>query len=83
MDVQNKISSVGNIKAITLKIYNLDNSGSILTNSLTTSENINKGSITAKNISSQNLVNSGSVISDNITVSKNITNTNSIFANEK
>ncbi|CKG75316.1 Hemolysin precursor [Fusobacterium polymorphum] len=83
LDVQNKISSVGNIKAITLKIYNLDNSGSILTNSLTTSENINKGSITAKNISSQNLVNSGSVISDNITVSKNITNTNSIFANEK
>ena len=83
LDVQNKISSVGNIKAITLKTYNLDNSGSILTNSLTTSENINKGNITAKNISSQNLVNSGSVISDNITVSKNITNTNSIFANEK
>ena len=83
LDVQNKISSVGNIKAITLKTNNLDNSGSILTNSLTTSENINKGSITAKNISSQNLVNSGSVISDNITVSKNITNTNSIFANEK
>ncbi|WP_236585689.1 hemagglutinin repeat-containing protein [Fusobacterium canifelinum] len=83
LDVQNKISSVGNIKAITLKTNNLDNSGSILTNSLTISENINKGSITAKNISSQNLVNSGSVISDNITVSKNITNTNSIFANEK
>ena len=83
LDVQNKISSVGNIKAITLKTNNLDNSGSVLTNSLTTSENINKGSITAKNISSQNLVNSGSVISDNITVSKNITNTDSIFANEK
>ncbi|WP_338994441.1 hemagglutinin repeat-containing protein [Fusobacterium polymorphum] len=83
LDVQNKILSVGNVKAITLKTNNLDNSGSILTNSLTTSENINKGSITAKNISSQNLVNSGSVISDNITVSKNITNTNSIFANEK
>ncbi|MHB9309572.1 hemagglutinin repeat-containing protein, partial [Fusobacterium polymorphum] len=83
LDVQNKISSVGNVKAITLKTNNLDNSGSILTNSLTTSENINKGSITAKNISSQNLVNSGSVISDNITVSKNITNINSIFANEK
>ncbi|ALQ42272.1 hemagglutinin repeat-containing protein [Fusobacterium polymorphum] len=83
LDVQNKISSVGNIKAITMKTSNLDNSGSVLTNSLTTTENINKGSITAKNISSQNLVNSGSVISDNITVSKNITNTNSIFANEK
>ncbi|MHB9316543.1 two-partner secretion domain-containing protein, partial [Fusobacterium polymorphum] len=83
LDVQNRISSVGNVKAITLKTNNLDNSGSILTNSLTTSENINKGSITAKNTSSQNLVNSGSVISDNITVSKNITNTNSIFANEK
>ncbi|PHH97924.1 hemagglutinin repeat-containing protein [Fusobacterium nucleatum] len=83
LDVQNRISSVGNVKAITLKTNNLDNSGSILTNSLTTSENINKGSITAKNISSQNLVNSGSVISDNITVSKNITNINSIFANEK
>ena len=83
LDVQNKISSVGNIKAITLKTNNLDNYGSILTNSLTTSENINKGSITAKNISSQNLVNSGSVISDNITVANNITNTNNIFANEK
>ena len=83
LDVQNKISSVGNIKAITMKTSNLDNSGTVLTNSLTTTENINKGSITAKNISSQNLVNSGSVISDNITVSKNITNTNSIFANEK
>ncbi|WP_418128103.1 hemagglutinin repeat-containing protein [Fusobacterium polymorphum] len=83
LDVQNKISSVGNIKAITMKTSNLDNSGSILTNSLTTTENINKGSITAKNISSQNLVNSGSVISDNITVAKNITNTNNIFANEK
>ena len=83
LDVQNKISSVGNIKAITMKTSNLDNSGSILTNSLTTTENINKGSITAKNISSQNLVNSGSVISDNVTVAKNITNTNSIFANEK
>ena len=83
LDVQNKISSVGNVKAITLKTNNLDNSGSILTNSLTTSENINKGSITAKNISSQNLVNSGSVISDNITVANNITNTNNIFANEK
>ena len=83
LDVQNKISSVGNIKAITLKTNNLDNSGTVLTNRLTTTENINKGSITAKNISSQNLVNSGSVISDNITVAKNITNTNSIFANEK
>ena len=83
LDVQNKISSVGNIKAITMKTSNLDNSGSVLTNSLTTTENINKGSITAKNISSQNLVNSGSVISDNITVSKNIINTNNIFANEK
>ena len=83
LDVQNKISSVGNVKAITLKTNNLDNSGSVLTNSLTTSENINKGSITAKNISSQNLVNSGSVISDNITVANNITNTNNIFANEK
>ena len=83
LDVQNKISSVGNIKAITMKTNNLDNSGTVLTNSLTTTENINKGSITAKNISSQNLVNSGSVISDNITVSKNITNTNNIFANEK
>ena len=83
LDVQNKISSVGNIKAITMKTSNLDNSGSVLTNSLTTTENINKGSITAKNISSQNLVNSGSVISDNVTVAKNITNTNSIFANEK
>ena len=83
LDVQNKISSVGNIKAITLKTNNLDNSGTVLTNTLTTTENINKGSITAKNISSQNLVNSGSVISDNITVAKNITNTNSIFANEK
>ncbi|WP_418125657.1 hemagglutinin repeat-containing protein [Fusobacterium nucleatum] len=83
LDVQNKISSVGNIKAITLKTNNLDNSGNILTNSLTTTENINKGSIIAKNISSQNLVNSGSVISNNITVAKNITNTNSIFANEK
>ena len=83
LDVQNKISSVGNIKAITLKTNNLDNSGTVLTNSLTTTENINKGSITAKNISSQNVVNSGSVISDNITVAKNITNTNSIFANEK
>ena len=83
LDVQNKISSVGNIKAITLKTSNLDNSGSVLTNNLTTTENINKGSITAKNISSQNLVNSGSVISDNVTVAKNITNTNSIFANEK
>ena len=83
LDVQNKISSVGNIKAITMKTSNLDNSGTVLTNSLTTTENINKGSITAKNISSQNLVNSGSVISDNITVAKNITNTNSIFANEK
>ena len=83
LDVQNKISSVGNIKAITMKISNLDNSGTVLTNSLTTTENINKGSITAKNISSQNLVNSGSVISDNVTVAKNITNTNSIFANEK
>ncbi|WDF24520.1 hemagglutinin repeat-containing protein [Fusobacterium nucleatum] len=83
LDVQNKISSVGNVKAITLKTNNLDNSGSILTNGLTTSENINKGSITAKNISSQNLVNSGSVISDNITVANNITNTNNIFANEK
>jgi len=83
LDVQNKISSVGNIKAITMKTSNLDNSGTVLTNSLTTTENINKGSITAKNISSQNLVNSGSVISDNVTVAKNITNTNSIFANEK
>ncbi|QNE68042.1 hemagglutinin repeat-containing protein [Fusobacterium hwasookii] len=83
LDVQNKISSVGNIKAITMKTNNLDNSGTVLTNSLTTSENINKGSITAKNISSQNLVNSGSVISDNITVANNITNTNNIFANEK
>ncbi|MFA3905226.1 two-partner secretion domain-containing protein, partial [Fusobacterium nucleatum] len=83
LDVQNKISSVGNIKAITMKTNNLDNSGSVLTNSLTTTENINKGSITAKNISSQNLVNSGSVISDNITVANNITNTNNIFANEK
>jgi len=83
LDVQNKISSVGNIKAITLKTNNLDNSGTVLTNSLTTTENINKGSITAKNISSQNLVNSGSVISDNVTVAKNITNTNNIFANEK
>ena len=83
LDVQNKISSVGNIKAITMKTSNLDNSGTVLTNSLTTTENINKGSITAKNISSQNLVNSGSVISDNITVANNITNTNNIFANEK
>ena len=83
LDVQNKISSVGNIKAIIMKTNNLDNSGSVLTNSLTTTENINKGSIITKNISSQNLVNSGSVISDNITVAKNITNTNSIFANEK
>jgi len=66
-----------------MKTSNLDNSGTVLTNSLTTTENINKGSITAKNISSQNLVNSGSVISDNVTVAKNITNTNSIFANEK
>ncbi|MCG6843734.1 filamentous hemagglutinin N-terminal domain-containing protein, partial [Fusobacterium nucleatum] len=83
LDVHNKISSVGNIKAITMKTNNLDNSGNILTNSLTTAENINKGSITAKNISNQNLVNSGSVISDNITVADNITNTNNIFANEK
>ena len=83
LDIQNKISSVGNIKAITMKTSNLNNSGSVLTNSLTTTENINKGSITAKNISSQNLVNSGSVISDNITVANNITNTNNIFANEK
>ncbi len=83
LDVQNKVISIGNIKAITMKTSNLNNSGSILTNSLTTTENINKGSITAKNISSQNLVNSGSVISDNITVANNITNTNNIFANEK
>ncbi|WP_338968601.1 hemagglutinin repeat-containing protein [Fusobacterium nucleatum] len=83
LDVHNKISSVGNIKAITMKTNNLDNSGNILTNSLTTAENINKGSITAKNIFNQNLVNSGSVISDNITVADNITNTNNIFANEK
>ncbi|QYR66163.1 hemagglutinin repeat-containing protein [Fusobacterium animalis] len=83
LDIQNKISSVGNIKAITMKTSNLNNSGSVLTNSLTTTENINKGSITAKNILSQNLVNSGSVISDNITVANNITNTNNIFANEK
>ena len=83
LDIQNKISSVGNIKAITMKTSNLNNSGSVLTNSLTTTENINKGSITAKNISSQNLVNSGSVISNNITVANNITNTNNIFANEK
>ncbi|WP_339066972.1 hemagglutinin repeat-containing protein [Fusobacterium animalis] len=83
LDVHNKISSVGNIKAITMKTSNLNNSGSILTNSLTTTENINKGSITAKNILSQNLVNSSSVISDNITVANNITNTNNIFANEK
>ncbi|WP_338979667.1 hemagglutinin repeat-containing protein [Fusobacterium nucleatum] len=83
LDIQNKISSVGNIKAITMKTSNLNNSGSVLTNSFTTTENINKGSITAKNISSQNLVNSGSVISDNITVANNITNTNNIFANEK
>ncbi|WYE51088.1 S-layer family protein [Fusobacterium animalis] len=66
-----------------MKTSNLNNSGTVLTNSLTTTENINKGSITAKNILSQNLVNSGSVISDNITVANNITNTNNIFANEK
>ncbi|WP_427048555.1 filamentous hemagglutinin N-terminal domain-containing protein [Fusobacterium animalis] len=83
LDIQNKILSVGNIKAITMKTSNLNNSGTVLTNSLTTTENINKGSITAKNILSQNLVNSGSVISDNITVANNITNTNNIFANEK
>ena len=61
LDVQNKVISIGNIKALAVKTKDLDNSGSILTNSLTTTESINKGNITSKDISTQNLVNSGDI----------------------
>ena len=82
LDAQNKISSVGNIKAVSMKTKELDNSGNILAGSLTTIENFNKGNITAKNISNQNLVNDGNIkVSGNLNVDK-LTNSKNIIAQD-
>ena len=82
LDAQNKISSVGNIKAVSMKTKELDNSGNILAGSLTAIENFNKGNITAKNISNQNLVNDGNIkVSWNLNVDK-LTNSKSIIAQD-
>ena len=82
LDAQNKISSVGNIKAVSMKTKKLDNSGNILAGSLTAIENFNKGNITAKNISNQNLVNDGNIkVSGNLNIDK-LTNSKSIIAQD-
>ena len=82
LDAQNKISSVGNIKAVSMKTKKLDNSGNILAGSLTAIENFNKGNITAKNISNQNLINNGNIkVSGNLNADK-LTNSKSIIAQD-
>ena len=82
LDAQNKISSVGNIKAVSMKTKELDNSGNILAGSLTAIENFNKGNITAKNISNQNLINNGNIkVSGNLNADK-LTNSKSIIAQD-
>ena len=82
LDAQNKISSVGNIKAVSMKTKELYNSGNILAGSLTAIENFNKGNITAKNISNQNLINNGNIkVSGNLNADK-LTNSKSIIAQD-